>query len=113
MISRQFGSGFQLAGVTTDMPLVATLPDRFGAGEFCASCQICTRECPKQMVRGVNRWHVDLGKCIPYVAEASSCGICIAVCPWTRPEVRPKLLRTMSRRLGAAPASFEANGQAE
>lgn len=106
MISRQFGSGFRLAGVTTDMPLVGTSPDRFGADEFCATCQICTRECPpdainseKQMVRGEERWYVDFDKCIPYFAEASSCGICIAVCPWTRPEVRPKLLRTMERRL--------------
>ena len=107
MISRQFGSGFRLAGVTTDMPLVATAPDRFGADEFCASCQICTRECPpeaiapeKQMVRGVERWYVDFDKCIPYFAEAASCGICIAVCPWTRPDVRPKLLATMAKRLG-------------
>jgi len=107
MISREFGSGFRLAGVTTDMPLVATPADRFGGDEFCASCQICTRECPpgaiqseKQMVRGVKRWYVDFVKCIPYFAEASSCGICIAVCPWTNPAVRPKLLRTMARRMG-------------
>ena len=107
MISRDFGSGFRLAGVTTDMPLVATAPDRFGADEFCMSCQICTRECPpeaiapeKQMVRGVERWYVDFDKCIPYFAEAASCGICIAVCPWTRPDVRPKLLKTMAKRLG-------------
>jgi len=106
LISRQFGSGVRLAGVTTDMPLVATTPDRFGADEFCMSCQICTKECPpdaiadhKQMVRGVERWYVDFDKCIPYFAEAASCGICIAVCPWTRPDVRPKLLATMARRL--------------
>lgn len=109
IISRHFGSGVRLAGVTTDMPLVATAPDRFGADEFCATCQICTRECPpgaigesKQMVRGVERWYVDFDKCIPYFAEAASCGICIAVCPWTRPTVRPKLLATMARRLGSA-----------
>lgn len=105
LISRQFGSGVRLAGVTTDMPLVATAPDRFGADEFCATCQICTRACPpgaivenKQMVRGVERWYVDFDKCIPYFAEAASCGICIAECPWTRPHVRPKLLATMERR---------------
>jgi epoxyqueuosine reductase len=106
MISRRFGSGVRLAGVTTDMPLEPTAPDRFGADEFCQSCQICTRECPpeaiadeKQLVRGVERWYVDFDKCIPYFAESASCGICIAVCPWTRPEVRPKLLTTMARRL--------------
>jgi len=107
LINRQFGAGLRLAGVTTDMPLVATAPDRFGADEFCATCQVCTRACPpgaiaeqKQMVRGVERWYVDFDKCIPYFTEAASCGICIAECPWTRPDARPKLLATMSRRLG-------------
>jgi epoxyqueuosine reductase QueG len=46
---------------------------------------------------------VDFNKCIPYFAESASCGICIAVCPWTRPDVRPKLLATMARRLGQSP----------
>lgn len=106
LISPHFGSGVRLAGVTTDMPLVASTPDRFGADEFCKNCQVCTRECPpgaivehKQMVRGVERWYVDFDKCIPYFTESASCGICIAVCPWTRPDVRPKLLATMARRL--------------
>jgi epoxyqueuosine reductase len=97
----------RLAGVTTNMPLVATAPDSFGADEFCATCQVCTNACPpgaitqeKQTVRGAERWYVDFDRCIPYFAESASCGICIAVCPWTRPNVRPKLLATMARRLG-------------
>jgi ferredoxin len=105
LISSQFGSGVRLAAVTTDMPLIATKPIEFGADQFCHTCQICTRECPpeaisseKQLVRGVERWYVDFDKCIPYFTEAASCGICIAVCPWTRPDVRPKLLVTMARR---------------
>ena len=105
LISRQYGSGFRLAGVTTDMPLVPTAKDTFGADDFCANCQICTKACPpdaisdlKQLVRGVERWYVDFDKCIPYFVEASSCGICMAVCPWTRPEVRPNLLAKMARR---------------
>lgn len=107
LISPRFGSGVRLAGVTTDMQLVPTTPKRFGADEFCATCQICTQACPpgaitpkKHMVRGVERWHVDFDKCIPYFAEAASCGICIAECPWTRPTVRPKLLATMAQRIG-------------
>jgi len=110
IISRQFGSGVRLAGVTTDMPLVATAPDIFGGDEFCKTCQVCTRACPpsaiaeqKQMVRGVERWYVDFDKCIPYFAEAAGCAICIADCPWTRPDVRPKLLATMARRLAEMP----------
>ena len=110
LISRRFGSGVRLAGVTTDMPLVATAPDRFGADEFCMTCQVCTNACPpgaitehKQMVRGVERWYVDFDKCIPFFAESASCGICIAECPWTRPNARPKLLATMARRLSKTP----------
>lgn len=107
LISPRFGAGVRLAGVTTDMPLVPTSPRRFGADEFCSSCQVCTTACPpgaiiqhKQMVRGVERWYVNFDKCIPYFAENASCGICIATCPWTRPDVRPKLLATMAKRLG-------------
>jgi ferredoxin len=107
LISRHFGSGLRLAAVATEMPLVATGPDRFGADEFCKTCQVCTRACPpaaineqKQIVRGKERWYVDFDKCIPYFTEAASCGICIAECPWTRPDARPKLLATMARRLG-------------
>lgn len=106
LISPRFGAGVRLAGVTTDMPLVPTGPIHFGADEFCATCQVCTQACPpdaiapqKQMVRGVERWYVDFDKCIPYFAEAASCGICIAECPWTRPSVRPKLLTNMARRI--------------
>jgi ferredoxin len=107
LISHRFGSGVRLAGVTTDMPLFPTPPHRFGADDFCTTCQVCTQACPpgaiaptKQMVRGVERWYVDFDKCIPYFTEAASCGICIAECPWTRPTVRPKLLATMARRRG-------------
>ncbi len=106
LINPQFGSGVRLAGVTTDMPLVMTSPDRFGADEFCKNCQVCTRACPpgaiseeKQWVRGVERWYVDFDKCIPAFADLAGCAICIAECPWTRPDVRPKLLATMARRL--------------
>src|ERR1700733_15393054 len=108
LISRHFGSGVRLAGVTTDMPLVATAPDRFGGDEFCSTCQVCTNACPpgaiseqKQIVRGVERWYVDFDKCIPFFAENAGCAICIAKCPWTRPDVRPTLLSPMARRRGA------------
>jgi ferredoxin len=107
LISRHFGAGVRLAGVVTDMPLIADAPAPFGADEFCATCSVCTNACPpsaisvqKQMVRGVERWYVDFDKCIPFFVEAASCGICIAECPWTRPTARPKLLATMARRLG-------------
>ena len=46
LISRHFGSGIRLAGVTTDMPLDATSRDQFGADDFCKNYQVCTRACP-------------------------------------------------------------------
>ena len=59
IINRAYGSSFRLAAVTTDLPLIADKSDKFGAEEFCVSCQVCVRACPpdaighdKQLVRG-------------------------------------------------------------
>jgi epoxyqueuosine reductase len=106
LINRKFGSAFRLAAVTTDMPLIADETDVFGGDEFCLRCQVCTEACPpdaifaeKQWVRGELKWYVDFDKCIPYFAEARGCGICIAVCPWSRPGVADRLLVKMAKRL--------------
>jgi hypothetical protein len=63
LINRQFGAGVRLAGVTTDMPLVATAPDRLVRTNSVQPVRFCTRACPpgaivenKQLVRGVERW---------------------------------------------------------
>jgi epoxyqueuosine reductase len=105
MINRTYGSSFRLAGVMTDLPLVADAPDVFGADDFCASCQVCTTACPpdaifreKQWVRGDFKWFVDFDKCIPYFNDTQGCGICIAVCPWSRPGTAPSLAERMTRR---------------
>ena len=105
MINRQFGSSFRLAGVLTDMPLAADRKDVFGADDFCVSCQVCTTACPpdaihqeRQWVRGIERWYVDFDKCIPYFNDTQGCGICIAVCPWSRPGTAPSLARRMTAR---------------
>jgi epoxyqueuosine reductase QueG len=50
------------------------------------------------MVRGVEKWYVDFDKCIPYFNETHGCGICIAVCPWSRPGTAPRLAEKMLRR---------------
>ena len=105
IINRQFGSAFRLSAVTTDMPLIPDEPDVFGADEFCTKCQVCRNECPpdaifddKQWVRGEKKWYVDFDKCIPFFGENYACGICIAVCPWSRPGVADNLLVKMARR---------------
>jgi epoxyqueuosine reductase len=109
MIHRRFGSDFRLSVVLTDVPLVADAPDVFGADDFCQSCQICTNACPpgaispeKQMVRGERKWYVDFDKCIPYFVDNKTCGICLAVCPWSRPGVADNLVAKMARKRQAA-----------
>lgn len=107
LINARFGSNLRLAGVTTDMPIEGFRADVFGADDFCTNCRICIDACPpdaindtKQLVRGVERWYVDFDKCIPYFADNAGCGICIAVCPWSRPGVADNLLVKMARRRG-------------
>lgn len=105
IINRQYGSSFRLSAVVTDLPLVAGQAEEFGADDFCTRCQVCINACPvdaitdnKQLVRGVEKWYVDFDKCIPYFNETHGCGICIAVCPWSRPGAAPRLADKMLRR---------------
>lgn len=109
IINREFGASFRLAGVLTDMPLSVDNPDSFGVDAFCMNCRVCEQACPpdaiapaKQTVRGTEKWYVDFDRCVPYFNQTYGCGICIAVCPWSRPEVGPKLLQKMLRRLERA-----------
>lgn len=105
IIHRRLGANFRLASVLTDAPLVADREDVFGADEFCLHCQLCSQECPpdaihdsKQLVRGARKWYVDFDKCLPYFNEHQGCAICIAVCPWSRPGIAPRLAEKMARR---------------
>ncbi len=105
IINREYGSMFRLSAVVTDMPLVADQATEFEADTFCTRCQVCINACPvdaitdlKQLVRGAEKWYVDFDKCIPYFNETHGCGICIAVCPWSRPGTAPRLAEKMLRR---------------
>lgn len=106
LISPKFSSGLRLAGVTTYMALVPTGPIHFGPTSSAQHARFVRKRAhpvaiipQKQIVRGVERFYVNFDKCTPSFAEAASCGICIAECPWTRPSARPKLLATMARRI--------------
>ncbi|MEM8880025.1 MAG: 4Fe-4S dicluster domain-containing protein [Pseudomonadota bacterium] len=101
-----YGSSLRLAAVETDMPLVPDGPQRFGANEFCLRCQVCSNACPpqaikkdKDWVRGVKKFYVDFDACLPYFNETYSCGICVAVCPWSTPGKGPKLAEIWKLRI--------------
>ena len=106
IINRELGSNFRLSMVTTDLPLIPDKPDVFGADVFCESCQLCSSACPpdaifreKQMVRGETKWYVDFDKCVPYFVDNKTCGLCLVVCPWSRPGIAPNLLQKMAKRI--------------
>jgi epoxyqueuosine reductase QueG len=107
LITKEFGSNLRLATVLTNMPLAYDEPVDSGVDDFCESCQICVTNCPpqaifdtKQMVRGVEKWYVDFDKCVPYFAMNNSCGICVAVCPWTEPGLGESIsLKMLAKRI--------------
>lgn len=98
LINRELGSNFRLATVLTDLPMTIDRPVDIAVDDLCLRCQRCAVDCPadaisssKQWVRGVEKWYVDFDKCVPYFAKTYGCGICIQVCPWSKPGQGPGL----------------------
>lgn len=109
LIHPELGSCFRLAAVLTDLEVVPDEPLDFGADGFCSNCRICDDHCPpqailpeKQTVRGVQKWYVDFDRCLPFFNETAGCGICLAVCPFSRPGVGNNLVAKLARRRGTA-----------
>lgn len=104
IINRELGAMFRLTAVLTNAPLVPDLPDDFGADSFCQRCRICENACPpralapdKQTVRGETKWYVDFDRCLPYFNETAGCAICLAACPFSRPDIGPNLVAKLAR----------------
>ncbi|MEO1290779.1 MAG: 4Fe-4S dicluster domain-containing protein [Chloroflexota bacterium] len=105
MITKDYGSNVRLATVLTNLPLAVDDPVDIGVDDFCASCQICTTNCPphaifdtKQMVRGEEKWYVNFDTCVPYFSNNGGCGICIEVCPWSAEGRGPIISQKMLER---------------
>ncbi|WP_050930142.1 4Fe-4S dicluster domain-containing protein [Aestuariivita boseongensis] len=105
IINPEFGASFRLSAVLTDAPFAPTPPRDFGIDDFCQNCRICEDACPpealfpeKKTVRGETKWYVDFDKCIPFFNQTHGCGICIAVCPWSRPGVGMNLAAKLAKR---------------
>jgi len=109
LINPELGSSFRLSAVLTDAPLAPTPRREFGIDAFCKHCRVCEDACPpvaiaadKQMVRGEVKWYVDFERCLPFFNQTHGCGICIAVCPWSRPGVGLNLAAKLARRASRA-----------
>jgi epoxyqueuosine reductase len=105
LITPKMGASFRLSAVLTDAPFEPTPAKEYGIDSFCLHCRVCEDACPpeailedKQTVRGEVKWYVDFDKCLPFFNQTHGCAICIAVCPWSRPGVGPRLAEKLSRR---------------
>ena len=103
LISPKHGARIRLGSVTTDLPLVTDKRISFGVQDFCSSCRKCANNCPagaipngeKTMVRGVEKWPLNVEKCIQYWRTiGTDCGICMKVCPFSHP---PTLVHNIVR----------------
>jgi epoxyqueuosine reductase len=96
LITKQYGPAIRLATVLTDAELKVGKPVN---GSLCGNCQKCKENCPAGAVTGKN-WNIGDERESIYNAftcrqtarklakkqgiEATICGICINVCPWTQ-----------------------------
>ena len=100
LVTRERGSAIRLTSVLTDAPLPIAEPINESQ---CGDCDICLRNCPGEAILGPN-WSVEKRReeffsavscrraCIQRTWKTkpglSLCGLCIAVCPYTKKAIR-------------------------
>ena len=99
IITEKHGSRHHPRVFLTDMPLVVDKPVDFGVSDFCGICKKCAVACPtnsishdeKKVINGVEKFAINWKTCYsirPHVTNHwLNCFTCIAVCPWTKPNV--------------------------
>ena len=90
------GPCVRLAVVTTDIKLPESSPQKSCyMEEFCKICKKCADNCPSGSIthddeplsRNFRHWSIEQEKCYSYwKTMGSDCGICIGVCPYTKPD---------------------------
>jgi epoxyqueuosine reductase len=101
LITKDFGAGARLCKVFTDMPMQYDKPVSFGVKEHCKTCHACADACPTHALSfddepgletkgpwsnpGHVAWFEDSFKCFQqWQKVGNGCGICMAVCPYTK-----------------------------
>ncbi len=96
LITKEYGNAIRLNGVLTDMPLITGNPVN---SSLCGECTKCVDACPGKAIKN-KIWNVNTDRdelldafaCKRTVIDRGtkmgvtegSCGICLAVCPWTK-----------------------------
>ena len=101
LITPEHGQTERVFQAITDLPLAPGKPVDFGANRFCRVCKKCADFCPALAIPqetepswnqpafyhrpGVRAWYRDEPRCRSYMYQVdNSCGICIAVCPFSK-----------------------------
>jgi epoxyqueuosine reductase len=88
LLTPMAGSRCRLLTINTNAPLALDHPVDYGIHAICDACKACVRRCPVNAIPGKRDWHRGVlktklvtKKCMPIVAQASGCSICMKVCP--------------------------------
>jgi ferredoxin len=88
LLTPHAGARVRMFMLNTDAPLDCDEPRDFGITGICEQCGICARRCPSGAIkrrpveyRGITKWKIATERCLPMVALAHGCAICMKVCP--------------------------------
>jgi ferredoxin len=91
LLTPHAGSRCRIAVITTNATLEHGGPVDYGIHKICDACQVCVKRCPpgaipnrRQDHRGVKKAKIKPERCLPVVAQAHGCAICMKVCPIQR-----------------------------
>lgn len=91
LLTPNAGSRCRITVITTNAKLVHGGPVDYGIHSICDECQLCVRRCPPGAIpknrayhRGVKKAKIKVDRCLPVVAQAHGCAICMKVCPIQR-----------------------------
>jgi epoxyqueuosine reductase len=91
LLTPHAGSRCRLLLVNTNAPLEFDRPADFGIERLCDNCRVCVRRCPSGAIparrdnyRGVWKVKLNTRRCLPVIALAHGCAVCMKVCPVQR-----------------------------
>jgi epoxyqueuosine reductase len=101
LITKEYGSAVRLTSILTDIPL-ETMKYEYTC--LCGDCRICADSCPGNAIKNI-QWYVGIDreelvvsdlcrKAVKargekYGRDHGTCGICMAVCPYTKKYTDP------------------------